>query len=752
MSSTRAAHAWFNSSASIPQFDPGVALPTASSSSPLESGSASRARSWRASAAGALEGAAFTIPLSLGSATLVFSHIGPGALAAGVLATLLAMAFVHAATLRSRRPLLYSARFFEATTTTAMLDQMVRLMPAWSLHDSPAVRLALLCCVMAGAGLWFGVLFLLRADRFARFVPAPVFAGFSNGIAVVILVSQVRTFGAMFDGMRMAGVIAIGAATIAANVLVRHRLPRWPAAATALGVGIALGLAWEGTGYVVPMLGAVSHDMHLPVLAADFRALGAAGVAHGALAWMVAANAMILGSMIFLNTTIAAQSLSQSDDRPRESSARLAWTALCLAAAGAAGSAPLSGTVQASTAASRHHPLGAGTLAFTAAILGAVAASGVVAWIPIAAVAGTLASEAWFMVDRPSLRNLLAWLRGHAPGKHAREDLALIAAVTATAVMMNMVAAVIAGLMLGLLLFAIRNARRPVRRSWTGLQLSSNCARARADLRTLGQHGSRIRVVEFERDLFFGAVDSLERALQAQLHEAECIVLDWSAVRDVDSTAARCVAKFERLATARAVAVFHVDPEAGTEVDSVLAQYLPDRRGAADLDRALELAENHLLARHAAQATAEASTLLEAASLLQGLDEAQRVRLQEAMEQRMLRRGEALVTAGEFSSELLMVLQGSASVLLPRTGGDLRVAGVRRGATVGEMGFLDGAARSASVIAEEDTLVAVLTREAFDRLSEEDPALGRRVLANIAIDMAARLRHSNLVASARHRR
>jgi hypothetical protein len=65
------------------------------------------ATGWRAHLAavlGAVEGSAASVPLSLGCATLVFSRLGPDLVGSAVLATMLALAFIHLMTAGSSRP------------------------------------------------------------------------------------------------------------------------------------------------------------------------------------------------------------------------------------------------------------------------------------------------------------------------------------------------------------------------------------------------------------------------------------------------------------------------------------------------------------------------------------------------------------------------------------------------------------------------------------------------------------------------
>jgi CRP-like cAMP-binding protein len=110
-----------------------------------------------------------------------------------------------------------------------------------------------------------------------------------------------------------------------------------------------------------------------------------------------------------------------------------------------------------------------------------------------------------------------------------------------------------------------------------------------------------------------------------------------------------------------------------------------------------------------------------------------------------------ILSAGAASDELMLILQGCASIVVDRPEGQpVRLAGVRRGAVIGEVGFLDGSPRSASVIAQED-VVATLDRSSYDGLAQSHPALLPKLVANIAVGLAARLRHTNPVALARAR-
>ena len=62
------------------------------------------------------------------------------------------------------------------------------------------------------------------------------------------------------------------------------------------------------------------------------------------------------------------------------------------------------------------------------------------------------------------------------------------------------------------------------------------------------------------------------------------------------------------------------------------------------------------------------------------------------------------------------------------------------GVAFGEIGLLEGRARSADAIAEDDAVVLELPRENYERLATERPALHGRLLLNLGMLLASRVR------------
>jgi sulfate permease, SulP family len=699
-----------------------------------------------------LDGVVSSVPIGLAGVALAYASLPAQYLGMGVLATLVSLALVHIASSATARPMAFSARLFEATTLAAILTSFAKLMPGWGLAATPEQLLALLCIMCCLAGVVCALLFVFRADRFTRLIPAPVYSGFAISISILLLLSQSQTLYRLWEqGSSWMILLSISAITIAVALFVRKYRPRWPSTAISIAAGALVGLGWVASGSSIAMIMPAGQALMLPWQAADFSSLFGAGVNRTALMTSVAYNSILLGIMIFINTTVANETLSQLDDR-YASRWQMAGVALASALGGAVGSAPVAPSTQAAMAAVRNSPMSGLKALWIGLLCAAVAAIGLLNWVALAAVAAAMLVDAYFMADRLAIKQGWAWLRGANLQTSQKEDLALVAIVTFTAVVFNVVSAVFIGLLFGLLLFAIRNAKKPVRYVWTGAQLHSNCARGRGEIAILAGHGERIRVVELEGELFFGSVASLDKYLLQSLGGAHSVILDWSRVRHVDSSIALPLARWLRAAASDGVRTLHAGAGLQTgNASDFLQQRFPQVVRYPDLDRALEAAESAVIASFGVQGNHQTTQLSDALHIFRGLSDVQRSRLEAAMPQRLFKAGDSIFNAGDVSDHMLIVLQGSAGVIVHGEGGrEIRITSVRRGGVLGEIGFLDEAPRSAQVLAQEDVLAAVLSREAFDRLRDLEPQVVTQLLTNLTLDLATRLRHTSKLALSRN--
>ena len=98
--------------------------------------------------------------------------------------------------------------------------------------------------------------------------------------------------------------------------------------------------------------------------------------------------------------------------------------------------------------------------------------------------------------------------------------------------------------------------------------------------------------------------------------------------------------------------------------------------------------------------------------------------------------GDEIVRAGERERALYLLVDGTLGVRAD----DERFKQIDAPSLVGEVGFVDGGPRSATLEALSAGTIVRLDFEAFERLAAAEPALGRRMLLELARVLAARLR------------
>ena len=116
------------------------------------------------------------------------------------------------------------------------------------------------------------------------------------------------------------------------------------------------------------------------------------------------------------------------------------------------------------------------------------------------------------------------------------------------------------------------------------------------------------------------------------------------------------------------------------------------------------------------------------------------------MVERRVAKGEAVFRSGDPGDSMFVLLQGQVGIWLPggQTEDDAalgrRLISFAPGVVFGDMGLLAGAARSADAIAESDALMLELQREPYERLVAEHSAVFGKLLLNISLLLASRVR------------
>ena len=270
------------------------------------------------------------------------------------------------------------------------------------------------------AGVLVVVAAVLRLGRLLAFVPWPLVEGFTLGIAVVIAAQQVPSaLGvARPDVENVVGAAAVALARfgtrpdwavlglLALSVLLTAALPRLhrslPAGLLAVTV---VTVVVEMSGAHVARIGSLPSSLPLPAL----PDLGQAGDLLGA--------AAVVAFLAALESLLSARVADGMSDAPRHDPDReLFGQGLANLASGLCGGLPATGAI-ARTAVNARAGATTRVAALTHALVLAVvvyAGSGLVARIPLVALAGVLLVTAFRMVERHTARAVLSSTRGDA--------------------------------------------------------------------------------------------------------------------------------------------------------------------------------------------------------------------------------------------------------------------------------------------------------------------------------------------------
>ena len=629
------------------------------------------------------------------------------------------------------------------------------------------VALTSLCVALAGAlQIAFG---LLRLGSLIRFVPLPVLAGFMDGIAVMIAISQIppllglegpAEIGRDALAHAVPGSIALGLATWGVAWLVSRGGPRAPAALAGLlfgAVAYAAALQWLPGVDMGRVLGSaasgVPHaDALAPLLGGDFAPLLRAHLSQ-----LVATGVVIalIGSMDALLSAAAIDSLCGTRHRPNRF---LVGQGLGNLVASLFGGVP----AVYSTATSLANYRSGGR----AAVSGVVAASALLAIlmlggpalarIPVAVTAGLMLFIGLGLFDRWS-RVVWRQFRAGLADRDALWSLAVVVLVGLVTVFYGFVVAIAAGILLSMVLFIVSMNRSLVRSVATGESRASRRLYPPALARVLRERGREIVLVQLEGAVFFGTAERLTREVEPLGNDAEFVILDLKRVTTIDASGAMAL---ERLSQrlhgegARLLLAGIVPGDRHARALHAFGTFLAatDVRWFDDADQALEFAERRVL--DAAGASPDSVEWpAESLPLFTELTADEATALRRRLERHTLAAGEVLFREGEPGDRLYALAQGSISIVARGLDGspDRRLASYGPGVIFGETAMLDGGGRSASAVADTPALVLVLTRAALDELRASDPALGGKILFNLAREQSARLRFASATIQASDR-
>src|SRR6266852_2754526 len=406
---------------------------------------------------GGLAAMLVALPSSIAFGVVIFTAVSPQLAGSGALAGM-----VGAAALGVLAPLISRNAGFVTAPCAPAAAVMAGVAAQLALNKIPALRIVVLLAITSLVSALLQIAYgALRFGRLIKYIPFQVVTGYSCGVAVIIAASQipkllgssrVRVFDALLtpQSWRWPGIV-VGVVTILAMTIAPRITKMIPATVIAVMAGIGTYFA---IAIVHPSLLRVTAN---PLLIGPIHAAGAFPGPFGHLSVVrIADLALIVGPALTLSLLLSIDTLKtgvvldaltrERHDSNRELFGQGVANAAAAIAGGVPGSAASGPTLVNVTSGARTH--WSGVIEGVLALVTLVALRDLVAWLPIAALAGILLVIAWRMFDL-KIFHLLA-----VPS--TRLDFFVITAVIVVAASVGLIQATATGIGLTILLF-IRN-------------------------------------------------------------------------------------------------------------------------------------------------------------------------------------------------------------------------------------------------------------------------------------------------------
>jgi len=131
-------------------------------------------------------------------------------------------------------------------------------------------------------------------------------------------------------------------------------------------------------------------------------------------------------------------------------------------------------------------------------------------------------------------------------------------------------------------------------------------------------------------------------------------------------------------------------------------------------------------------------------SIFHGLSTRQLGRVMQAMQRRSYRAGEVLFVEGQVGKAVFIIESGKVELSRKTPDGDIKSLGILgQGQIFGEMALLEQMERTASATVVEDGVIHFLYTASLESLIRRQPAIGFKLMKNIAIMLSALLRRTN---------
>jgi SulP family sulfate permease len=337
--------------------------------------------------------------------------------------------------------------------------------------------------------------------------------------------------------------------------------------------------------------------------------------------------------------------------------------------------------------------------------------------------------------------------------RFTRVEYAILLAILAVIAGFGYLTGVGVGLLAAVGLFVVDYSQvNVVKHILTGAEYQSRVIRSAQQKMLLEQHGKSLLILQLQGYIFFGTANRLlelirQRTSASQPSEnqpLETIILDFRLVSGLDSTALLSFQKLDQISRLHGfqLALSSLSPHLRRMFEKTdLVTPRGEIRCFPDLDHAVEWFEKCFL--EACSVPTLHQTLSLAVELQRIFPEQDRIQHLLGYFERMdLAAGDYLIHQGDEPEEIYFIEDGQLTAQLEPPGRDpIRLETMFGGRAVGELGFTLGIRRTASVVADQPSVVYRLSREHLRAIEQADSPSAAAFHQVLAYLLAERTTH-----------
>ncbi len=287
------------------------------------------------------------------------------------------------------------------------------------------------------------------------------------------------------------------------------------------------------------------------------------------------------------------------------------------------------------------------------------------------------------------------------------------------------------GLLAAIGLFVVNYSRVDVvKRALSGAEFQSRVTRSASQRRTLLEHGDELYILQLQGFVFFGTANKLLEHVRQRLSRPGAVplgfvVLDFAQVTGLDSTALLRFAKIRQVAHTAGVILLVTGASAQVRRQLERGDFISKAEGGAfvfqDLDHGVEWCEERILSK-AGMLSGKCGPTLQAQFQALLPEAGELANLFQYLERHEVEAGACLMHQGKAPDYLYFVESGQVTARLEENAqAPVRLETMRGGHVLGEIGFYLGEERTATVVADEPSIVYSLSSTELENMEQHDP-------------------------------